>query len=185
VQRSGAHTAEVAHPDAEAVLVTGVYGSGKTAAIEEMAEILEAAAVPYAAIDLDWLVWANVDDHGPASHRLLLENVRAVVENDRSAGMTRFLLAGTFEAPEEVAEMGAAIGMPIRVVRLSAPVEVIVARLARSPTAGRSDDLEQARRDLAERRGEDLGDLVVASDRPVREIAEEILEWLGWVPSIG
>jgi hypothetical protein len=175
----------VAHREADAVLVTGVYGSGKTTAIEEMAAILEDGGVPFAAIDLDWLAWANVDDHGPASDRLLLANARAVVANDRAAGMTRFLFAGAFESPEEVADLAAAVGMPVRVVRLSAPEEVIADRLGTSPTAGRSEDLERARRDLAERRGEALGDLVVSSDRPVREVAEEILGWLGWLSTTG
>ena len=36
-----------------------------------MAELLEAHDLPLAAIDLDWLIWANVpDSHGEAGHRL-------------------------------------------------------------------------------------------------------------------
>lgn len=166
---------------AEAVLVTGVYGSGKTTAVEEMAAILEAAAVPYAAIDLDWLAWANVDDHGSESHRLLLANLGAVVTNDRAAGMTRFLLAGTVTDSTQVGDLAAAAGLPVRTVRLVAPIEVIVRRLSGNPATGRQDDLAVARRALSTGRGASVGDLVVASDRPVREVADEILSWLGWL----
>jgi len=45
------------------VLVTGVFGSGKTSVVEEMAEILEEHHVPYAAIDLDWLMWFWTGHH--------------------------------------------------------------------------------------------------------------------------
>jgi len=173
----------VAEQDPQGALITGVYGTGKTTAVEEMAAMLEVAGVPYAAIDLDWLAWANVDDHGPVSRQLLLANLRAIVANDRAAGMTRFLLAGTVEEPDQVADLAAAAEMPIRVIRLTAPIEVIVRRLEGSPTRERLDDLDKARADLDAGAGRRLGDLVVASDRPVGEVAEEILGWLGWLPS--
>ena len=48
--------------DPEVVLLIGVYGSGKTSVAAEMADLLEQQDVPYAAIDLDWLVWANIED---------------------------------------------------------------------------------------------------------------------------
>ncbi len=177
------HTAGVTQQSAEAVLVTGVYGSGKTTTIEEMAGMLEAAAVPFAAVDLDWLAWANLDDHGPESHRVLLANLASVVGNFRAAGMTHVLLAGTVDRDSDVADLADAVGIPVRVVRLSAPIEVIARRLEGSPTGERLDDLAQARADLARGSGARVGDRVVDSDRPVRMVAEEILDWLGWMPA--
>jgi hypothetical protein len=170
----------VAQQREEGVVVTGVYGSGKTTTVEEMANMLEEAKVPFAAFDLDWLAWVNLDDHGPASHRLMMANVRDVVTNARGAGMTRFLFAGTLDDPAQVADLGAAAAMPLRVVRLTAPIDVIARRLAPSPTTGRQGDLETARAAVAAGDGERIGDLVVDADRPVREVAEEILGWLGW-----
>lgn len=169
------------YPELGAVLVTGVYGAGKTAVVEEMAAILERADAPFAAIDLDWLAWANLDDHGPASERVLLANLSAVVATFRGAGMTRFLLAGSVEGSAEVDRLAAAIGMPIATVRLTAPIEVIERRLSADPTTGRRDDLEHARLAMASRGGSDLGDLVVANDGPIGAVADEILAWLGWV----
>jgi thymidylate kinase len=172
----------VATDDVQGALITGPYGSGKTTAMEDMAAVLEGAGVPYAAVDLDWLAWANVDDHGPASHRLLLRNLQAVVANDRDAGMTRFLFAGTVTTEDHVADLARAAGMSLRVVRLAAPIEVIVQRLQAGATDERLEDLEQARTDIREGRGAQLGDLVVNSDRPVRDVATEILDWLEWLP---
>jgi energy-coupling factor transporter ATP-binding protein EcfA2 len=171
----------VTQESAEAVLVTGVYGSGKTTAIEEMAGMLEAADVPYAAIDLDWLAWANLDDHGPESRRVLLANLASVVRNFLSAGMTHFLFAGSVDDPGHVTDLAAASDMPMRVVRLTAAIEVIAQRLESSPTTGRLDDLERARADIEQGRGAELGHLVVDGDRPVREVARQILGWLGWL----
>lgn len=41
------------------VLVCGAYGTGKSTAAEEIATRLEAGGVPFAAIDLDWLMWCD------------------------------------------------------------------------------------------------------------------------------
>ncbi len=161
--------------------MTGVYGTGKTTAIEEMAEILEAAGAPYAAIDLDWLAWANVEDgHGEAGERILLRNLAAVVATYREAGITRYLLAGAADTAADLDRLRDALDMPMSVVRLTAPIEVIERRLAAHPASGRAGDLEQARSDLDAGTGEALGDIVIDSDRPVREVAEMILAWLGW-----
>jgi putative protein kinase ArgK-like GTPase of G3E family len=40
---------------AEAVLITGVYGSGKSSAAEEIAYLLEQRGTRYALLDLDFL----------------------------------------------------------------------------------------------------------------------------------
>ena len=173
----------MAHPSPVAVLVTGVYGTGKSVVVEEMATILERVDVPFAAIDLDWLAWANLDDHGPESERVLLANLAAVVATFREAGMTRFLLAGSVMGSAEAGRIAAAMGMPMATVRLTAPIEVIERRLSADPTTGRRDDLEHARRAIAAGAGSDLGELVVASDRPIGDVADEILAWLGWAAS--
>jgi len=44
---------------AESVLLTGVYGSGKSSVAEEIAYLLEQRGEPYALLDLDYLGWAG------------------------------------------------------------------------------------------------------------------------------
>jgi hypothetical protein len=76
--------------------------------------------------------------------------------------------------------LAAALGMPLRVVRLVVPIEEIERRLGGNPTSGRADDLREARIQVEERIGEGVEDLVVRSDRPIGEVSAEILDWLGW-----
>jgi hypothetical protein len=51
-------------------------------------------------------------------------------------------------------------------------------------TAGRAHDLQEAARqtDLVSTRppGTVVPDLLVANDRPILTVAQEILDWLGW-----
>ena len=162
----------------EAVLITGVYGTGKTSVLEEIAAILDPHDVPYAAIDIDWLIWANVEGgHGRAARTVLERNLAAVVGNYRDAGLTRFVLAGYVDDAEAAAGIAEAVGAPMKVIRLVAPIEVIERRIG----GGREEELEVARAALAKSDLDGLGDIVVDSDRPLADLAGEILDWLGWL----
>ena len=132
---------------ASGVLVTGVYGVGKTSVVEEMADLLERAEVPYAAIDVDWLWWFSAPDFdNEAAHRVLMANLGAVVENYLEAGVTRFCLAWALRDERALAAMRAALPFPIQVVQLTVGIDLIRERLANDPTAGRQDDLRNAER---------------------------------------
>jgi hypothetical protein len=163
----------------EAVLITGVYGTGKTSVTEELAAMLDARDAPYAAIDLDWLIWANVDGgHGPAARDLLERNLAAVVRNDLDAGVTRFVLAGYVEDAVQADGLARAVGMPMKVVRLTAPIDVIERRIG---GLGRDEEVEVARAALARSAIDDVGDIVLDGERPLPDLASEIIEWLGWL----
>ena len=169
--------------DLSGVFITGLYGSGKSSVAAEIAEILEAAGVAYGAIDLDWLTWFEVPglDQG-ALDRVYLDNVAAVVENYRKAGVTRFVFAGAVASRSEVADVEAAAGIALRTVRLAASPIVLEERLLADPISGRVNDLETVRRWIADGAGLDVGDLVVTNDgRPIQETAREIIDWLGWL----
>jgi hypothetical protein len=167
------------HP--EAVLLSGAYGTGKSSVAAEMAELLEARDVPYAAIDLDWLAWANIaDGHGEAGHRLMLANLAPMIGNYRAAGLTRFILAGLLSTAEERETMAETLGMPLRVVRLTLGIDEIERRMGADPTSGRQFDLVSSREQVASGVGEGLEDVSVANDRPIGDVASEIIRWLGW-----
>jgi hypothetical protein len=56
----------------------------------------------------------------------------------------------------------------------------IADRLASDPTAGRRDDLAESAEWIARGVGTGFADRVINNDRPVREVADAVLEWLGW-----
>ena len=64
------------------MLITGVYGSGKSSVAEEMAAVLEEHNASYALLDLDFLAWFDTgDEEGPTEHQMMLTNLAAVVGN--------------------------------------------------------------------------------------------------------
>ena len=76
------------------VLITGVYGSGKSSVTAELAYLLEQRHQPYALLDLDYLSWAGTaDSDGAEEFGLLLQNLADVAANYRRAGICRFVLA--------------------------------------------------------------------------------------------
>jgi hypothetical protein len=51
--------------EVEGVLITGVYGAGKSSVAEEIAHALEARGARFGAVDLDWLMWFGVPGSSP------------------------------------------------------------------------------------------------------------------------
>ncbi len=165
----------------DGVLIIGIFGVGKSSVAAEIADILEARSDRYAAIDLDWLTWADTGDTEPgAEHRMLVRNLSCVVGNYLDAGILRFVMARSIRDGSELASLRAAIPVPIRVVRLTAPMDEVERRPRSDVTSGREDDLREATEWVAQGLGEGIEDLAIANDRPIREVATEIVHRLGW-----
>jgi hypothetical protein len=163
------------------VLITGVYGSGKSAVAQEMAFLLEKQSAPYALLDLDFLGWADTGGGGrPVWPGVMLRNLAALVGNYLEVGVRYFLLAGAIRDLAELEALEAELSMPLRVVRLTVPLQEIEDRLRPDPTAGRQEDLRGAASWIAASEGVGIEDRTVSNDRPIREVATEILQWLGW-----
>jgi len=166
--------------DARAVLVTGVYGAGKTTVAVELADRLDAAGVAVAAIDLDWLGWYSApvawDEHDDP--RLTLRNLAALRDTYLDAGVRTFVLAGAAREPSAVERVRGVMRMPLDVVRLEVDAAIVRSRLTGDPNASRAEDLETALRDLEAERPDD-GAWPVDGSRPTGEVAAAILEHLG------
>lgn len=165
---------------AAAILLTGVFGSGKTTVAEEVADRLESLEPPFAAVDLDWLAWSNAGGSGHDDVTLLATNLAAVAATFRAAGARRFVLAGAVDDAGSLDAIRAALAMPLLVVRLEVPIEIVEARLGGAPTRGRADDLARARDWFAARAGGGLEDAVLDGTLPVATLAERVLELVGW-----
>jgi hypothetical protein len=163
---------------ADGVLITGVYGSGKSSVAAEITYLLEQRDQPYALLDLDYLGW--VGDHA-MGHRVMLRNLAAVAPNYRDAGIEVFVVAYFLRDLTALHSVREALGVPLRVVRLAVPWPDIEQRLASDVTSGRRDDLRDAASSITEGEGVGVEDIVVSNDRPVGIVAREIMSWLGWL----
>jgi hypothetical protein len=166
---------------ADGVLLTGVYGSGKSSVAAEIAYLLEQRGEPYALLDLDYLSWAGAGSEDRAEEfGLMLANLAAVAGNYRRAGFRRFVLAYFVRDLAEVRAVRNALAVPLRVVRLAVPLADIERRLAGDVTSGRRDDLREAAASLAAGEGAGVEDVLIGNDRPVGVVAREVLGFLGW-----
>jgi RimJ/RimL family protein N-acetyltransferase len=166
--------------DREAVVITGMFGSGKSSVAIEVADILERRDLPYAVIDLDWLCWGFAGREDGAEHRMMLANLAPVVANYLDAGVRYVVLARSLRTGEEADDLRRVLRMPLRVIGLSVTIEEIERRIGSDLTAARAEDLREARAWAAADRGTGFEDDVVANDRPLRAVAEEIVRLVGW-----
>jgi hypothetical protein len=167
---------------AEGVLITGVYGSGKSSVAAELVYLLEQRGEPHALLDLDYLGWAGTGAEDRAAEvALMLRNLAAVAANYRQAGVRRFVLAYFVRDPGEVRGVQAALGLPLRVVRLTVPLAAIEHRLAADVTSGRQDDLREAAAQLAAAEGAGTEDVAIGNDRPIAAVAHEVMAFLRWL----
>jgi hypothetical protein len=112
---------------------------------------------------------------------MMLRNLAAVAGNFRDLGVATYVAAYFVRDHAVLQGLREALGVPLRVVRLSVPLHDIEVRLAADVTSGRRDDLRDAAASIAASEGVGVEDLVVSNDRPVREIAHDVMRWLGWL----
>lgn len=170
----------------QVLLVTGPVGVGKTAVVHEAHRLLTAARIPHAAVvletlDMSWPV--RGDDE--LTERVAYRNLSCVWANFAVAGAERLLLERVLEQRSQLRDLEAAIpGADVTVVRLRAPLPVVERRiLDREPHAASGWHLGAARW-LTPRMDvwavEDH--LVDNGDRPLGEVAREVLRVAGWLP---
>jgi len=164
------------------IVITGSMGSGKTTLMAEASDLLAAAGVNHAAIDLDGLGIGHVPEG--AWPDLAYRNLASVWENFARAGATRLLLAEAVETEEELDRIRAAIpDSEVIVCRLRAKPETMQGRvLSREPGILRETflarvvELESL---LDEAMLEDFS--LVNDDASITALARELLaraEWL-------
>jgi len=92
----------------EGVLITGVYGSGKSSVAAEVAYHLEQRGEPYALLDLDYLGWGSSPGGDQwTEFDMMLRNLAAVGSNYREAGIGLFVVAYFVRGlPEVVMQRG-------------------------------------------------------------------------------
>jgi len=128
---------------------------------------------------VDWLGWTTFGDHV----RLMSDNLAAVWANFATAGADYAVMARMMLSRSELDALRAAVpDMEVTVVTIESPPELVRTRLQRRDTGA---ILEHHLVQTAEYAAvvDDLGiqDFAVTNDdRPIRLLAEEVLDRLGW-----
>jgi adenylylsulfate kinase len=166
------------------LLLNGTVGSGKTTVAMEINDALAELEIPNAAVDLDALTM-----QWPPSSRwnadLMFENLAALWPVYVAHGVTHLVLAHVIEDRDDLDRYCAAIpGADISHCRLTAPDDTYKRRIANRMPEGPSRDWHLHRtaelHEILERAA--IEDFTVENgDRPVREVALEVLERAGWV----
>jgi len=171
-----------AHSSADAVLVTGVFGAGKSTVVADVGAVLGGHGERYGLLDVDWLGWFDAGGDQASHQRVVQANVARMCTSFLDEGVRRLALAWSIGDRAHLDAVRRAVPVPLRVVRLDVSVEVVADRLSSEATEERrNDDLRVAREWLATGRGAGLEDLVLWGDRPVRETSQAICSWLGWI----
>ena len=168
--------------NADAVLVTGVYGAGKSTVVADIGALLGDRGERYGLVDVDWLGWFDSGISHRQHRRAVLGNLATISSGFVIAGVRRLALAWSVRDQAQLDEVRLAVPVPLRVVRLEVDEPLVTARLADNPTEERAvDDLRVAREWLSTGRGVGLEDLTLPGDRPVRETSRAVCAWLDWL----
>jgi hypothetical protein len=172
----------VSDPAASAVLVTGVYGAGKSTVVADVGALLQSRGVHFGVLDIDWLGWFDSGGDQVAQRRVVLTNLASVCSSILEQGVGRLAMAWSIRDRSQLDAVRLAVPAALRVVRLEVSRDLVERRLSADPTEERrEDDLRVAREWLEAGHGVGLEDLLLPGDRPVRETSEVICSWLGWV----
>lgn len=173
-------------PDAGArvLVVNGTVGAGKTAVAEHVGEVLRERAVPHAVLDVDALRWVWPPPEGDRfAQRVVFEHLAAIAPNLAARGYRHVVLAEVVEDPEDRERYELAFdGADVRIVRVVASHASRNARIVAREADAESRDWHLARTVELEAVLEAAGvdDAVVPNDRPLAEVAAQVLRAAGW-----
>lgn len=175
--------------DAEALLIGGRAGVGKTSVGWEVSVLLRAAGVPHAVVDGDFLGQVHPAPPGdPHRAEITERNLAAVWENFVRCGCRRLVYTNTASVlPETAGMFRRAMGEGVRIVRvlLTASDATARERLVRREAGSELEkEWERSRRKARSLELHVPGDAVrVATDgRSVPGVAHEVVAATGWVP---
>lgn len=164
------------------MFLNGTYGVGKSAVLDHLGDLLQAADRPFSLMDVDWFhrSWP-VADHDPRNVLLEAANMSAVWAHYSNAGSRQLVVSGVIADAADRARYETALRMPVRSIRLEASVDVTRARLrlryAQTRTTSLSWHLERYEELARQLRANDIDEMAVATDGMTpRDVAERVLD---------
>ncbi|MBM7787742.1 hypothetical protein [Tenggerimyces flavus] len=172
---------------AEALLIGGRSGVGKTTIGWEVSALLRAAAVPHAIIEGDFMGQVHPAPSGdPERTQLVERNLTAVWSNFAALGYRRLIYTNTLSVlPAAGAMFERALGPDVRLIRvlLTASNTTAGDRLRARELGSELDDglrTSMARARVLEESVSADTVRVPTDDRPVPDIARDVLAATGW-----
>jgi predicted kinase len=165
------------------LVVTGPIGAGKTAVLREADSLLIEADGCHATVELEEIArcWPEAIERSRTS--FVYQNLAALWSNFAAVGASRLLLAALVEQRSALEHVSQAVpGAAVTVVRLHAPLPVLEHRIRLREPGSPDGELDGARWWAQHFEGTQPEDFVVETDeRPIREIAREVLRLAGWI----
>ena len=166
--------------------ISGAVGVGKTSVLVEIHDILVSGKIPHGCVERDALGY-SWPSQGRFNEVIVERNLSCVAANFLEAGATRILIAGVIEGAADLAVYSRCIpNAEIQVCRLTADLNLRRQRLrVRERGAGLDWHLDRTMEldTILDRvKIEDFS--VDNGDRPLREVALEVLTRAGWPPYI-
>jgi hypothetical protein len=166
--------------------ISGTVGVGKSSVLGEIHDILSSEKIPHGCVERDALSYSWPTE-GRFNEVMVERNLRCLIGNFLEAGAKRLLIAGVIELREDLEVYRRCIpNAEIQVCRLTADVDLRRQRL-RDRERGSSLDWHLKRTVeldgiLDSAKIEDF--CVDNGDRPLQEVALEVLTRAGWPPGI-
>ena len=165
------------------LVITGTMGAGKTSVLGEASDILALQNIAHAALDLDGFGLAHLPS-GESNDVLMYRNLQSACRNYASLGVRRFLVARAIEDRATLECCRKAVSAEHTIVcRLTANIRTMRQRVKtrelgvlQEQFVGRVAKLNSI---LDRARLEDFS--VTSDDRPVTQIAHEMLLKAGWI----
>lgn len=177
-------TAQDDSKSVEVLFLTGQPGAGKTAVAKELSEQLWKIREPHAVIDLDELSRGVLPKQNADFNRTLaITNLQAVWANFYAAGVRRLILAWIVQAPDDLERISRAIPEAhVTVCLLQAPSEMVQERISTREAGSAKIFLLGLTQQIADKilALELPGMRVDNGQRPLADVAREILERAGW-----
>jgi adenylylsulfate kinase len=171
-------------PSTPVLVITGPVGVGKTTVAVAISDLLIAANIAHAVVDLDWLRYCHPPPADDRFHTALgLQNLGAIWANYRAAGAGRLILTDVVETRALLAQYQAVIpNAAITVVRLHAALATLHSRLAgREAGASLAWHQRRAAELLGLMEAHPVEDFRVETDaKTAFEIAQEIMTIVQW-----
>jgi hypothetical protein len=165
------------------LIITGSMGSGKTSVLAEASDVLALRHIVHAAIDLDALGLAHLPSAN-GNDGVMYRNLESVCRNYAALGVTRMLLARAMESRAELELCRSVVAAAnTQVCRLIASIDTMRQRVKiresgvlQGQFVERVATLETI---LDRAQLEDFA--VINENRPLSEVAQEMLRKAGWI----